>query len=43
VALTAFAQPSDRTKALRAGFQSHVAKPVEARELVTTIGTLLSQ
>jgi PAS domain S-box-containing protein len=43
VALTAFAQPSDRTKALRAGFQSHVAKPVEARELVTTIGTLVAE
>jgi CheY-like chemotaxis protein len=43
VALTAFAQPSDRTKAISAGFQSHVAKPVEARELVTTIGTLVAE
>ncbi|HEX7686262.1 MAG TPA: ATP-binding protein, partial [Burkholderiaceae bacterium] len=29
VALTAFARPEDRTRALLAGFQSHVAKPVD--------------
>ena len=33
VALTAFARSEDRTRALRAGYQAHVAKPVEPGEL----------
>ena len=37
VALTAFARSEDRTRALRAGFVAHVAKPVEPSELVATI------
>ena len=37
VALTAFARPEDRDKALNAGFQSHVAKPVEQGELLAAI------
>ncbi|MDZ4077400.1 MULTISPECIES: PAS domain S-box protein [Hydrocarboniphaga] len=40
VALTAFARSEDRTKALRAGFIAHVAKPVEPSELVATIATV---
>ena len=32
-ALTAFARAEDRTRALRAGYQTHVAKPVEPTEL----------
>jgi CheY-like chemotaxis protein len=43
IALTAFAQPSDRALAIGAGFQRHVTKPVEARELVTSIAELISQ
>ena len=37
VALTAFARSEDRTHALRAGFNAHVAKPVEPFELVATV------
>ena len=37
VALTAFARSEDRTRALRAGFVAHVAKPVEPSELLATI------
>jgi len=37
VALTAFARSEDRTRALRAGFQVHVSKPVEPPELVATV------
>lgn len=40
IALTAFARSEERTRALRAGFQSHIAKPVEAAELVATISSL---
>jgi PAS domain S-box-containing protein len=40
IALTAHASSDDRTKALRAGFQAHIAKPVEPNELVATIASL---
>ena len=39
-ALTAFAHSEDRRRALVAGFQSHIAKPVEAAELVTVVASL---
>lgn len=35
--------PADRTRALQAGFQDHVAKPVEARQLVTIVTTLAAK
>jgi PAS domain S-box-containing protein len=41
VALTAFARSTDRTRALLAGYQVHVAKPVEPQELVVTIASLV--
>ncbi|WP_394836414.1 PAS domain S-box protein [Pendulispora rubella] len=40
IALTAHASSQDRMKALRAGFQSHIAKPVDPRELVASIASL---
>ena len=40
VALTAFARSEDRTRAMLAGFQLHLAKPIEPRELVVTVGSL---
>ena len=39
-ALTAYARVEDRTRALRAGFQMHVPKPVEPMELVTVVANL---
>jgi signal transduction histidine kinase len=39
-ALTAFARDDDRVNALRAGFQSHIAKPVDVNLLVTTVARL---
>jgi CheY-like chemotaxis protein len=39
-ALTAYARADDRMKALRAGFQIHLAKPIDPAELVTTIASL---
>jgi CheY-like chemotaxis protein len=39
-ALTAYARSDDRVRALRAGFQVHLAKPIDPAELVTTIATL---
>jgi signal transduction histidine kinase/DNA-binding response OmpR family regulator len=41
VALTAYARLEDRTRALRAGFNSHVAKPVEASELLAVLTSLV--
>jgi signal transduction histidine kinase/CheY-like chemotaxis protein len=40
VALTAFARSEDRMRALMAGYQVHIAKPLEAHELVVTIASL---
>ena len=40
VALTAFARIEDRVKALAAGYQMHVAKPVEPGELLTIVASL---
>jgi PAS domain S-box-containing protein len=40
VALTALARSEDRNRALRAGFQMHVAKPVDFAELITVVQNL---
>ena len=40
IALTAYARSEDRLKALKAGFQTHIAKPIEPDELVATIAVL---
>ena len=42
IALTAFATENDRKKTLSAGFQAHLAKPVEPGDLVRTIQTLIN-
>jgi PAS domain S-box-containing protein len=39
IALTAFARFDDRTRALAAGFNAHLPKPVEPAELVITVGS----
>lgn len=41
IAVTAYANPEDRVRALVAGFQSHVPKPVDANILAATIATLV--
>jgi PAS domain S-box-containing protein len=43
VALTAFARSEDRTRALRAGFVVHVAKPVEPSELIATVASVVGR
>lgn len=40
VALTAYARADDRLRALRAGYQMHVAKPIELAELVAIVASL---
>ena len=40
IALTAYARTQDRIRALAAGYNTHVAKPVEIRELVTVVKCL---
>jgi len=40
IALTAYARTEDRLRALRAGYQMHVPKPVDEEELTTVIAAL---
>ncbi|UQA62753.1 PAS domain S-box protein [Polyangium aurulentum] len=42
LALTAFARPEDKERALSAGYEAHLAKPVEPSELVATVAGLSS-
>ncbi|MDX2018879.1 MAG: ATP-binding protein [Deltaproteobacteria bacterium] len=42
IALTGYAQQSDRTRALNAGFAEHMSKPVDITALVTTLQNLLA-
>ena len=42
VALTAFARAEDRRRALMAGFQMHLPKPVEPAELLAVVFNLRS-
>ncbi len=43
IALTAFARSEDRTRAMIAGYQVHLSKPVEPRELVATVASLIGR
>jgi PAS domain S-box-containing protein len=40
IALTAFARSEDRTRAMMAGYQVHLSKPIEPEELVATVASL---
>jgi PAS domain S-box-containing protein len=40
VALTAFARAEDRIRSIQAGFQFHLAKPIEPAELMTVVASL---
>jgi CheY-like chemotaxis protein len=40
VALTAFTRTGDRERALAAGFDSHLSKPIEPKLLFATLRTL---
>jgi PAS domain S-box-containing protein len=40
IALTAFARPEDRLKALEAGFSTHISKPVEPAELIAAVASV---
>ena len=37
IALTAYTRAEDRSRSLAAGFQMHLAKPVDAEELINAI------
>jgi PAS domain S-box-containing protein len=41
IAVTAYARPEDRQRSLLAGYQAHIPKPLEARELIAAIASLL--
>jgi PAS domain S-box-containing protein len=43
VALTAYARVQDRLRALIAGYDTHVAKPLESGELVTVVASLVGR
>lgn len=40
-ALTAFARTEDRTRAMIAGYQIHIAKPIEPQELLAAVASLV--
>jgi signal transduction histidine kinase/FixJ family two-component response regulator len=40
VALTAFARAEDKERALKAGFNAHLAKPIEAAELLSLVASM---
>ncbi len=42
IALTAFARSEDRTRAMLAGYQVHMSKPIEPHELIATIKSIAS-
>jgi signal transduction histidine kinase/DNA-binding NarL/FixJ family response regulator len=41
IALTAFASVDDRERILKSGFQQHLAKPIQADELIYAVATVL--
>jgi CheY-like chemotaxis protein len=41
VAVTGYAQPSDRERSRAAGFDAHVAKPVDVPQLISILEHLL--
>ena len=43
IALTGFARPEDRQRALLAGFQMHIAKPIDQRELTAAVAMLVGR
>jgi CheY-like chemotaxis protein len=43
IALTGQSAPRDRLRALQAGFQMHVAKPVDGHELLVTVASVLGK
>ena len=43
VALTALARLEDRTRVLRAGFNNHIAKPVEPAELLAVLSSFTTR
>jgi PAS domain S-box-containing protein len=43
IALTAFARSEDRTRAMMAGYQVHLSKPVEPSELIATVASLVGR
>jgi CheY-like chemotaxis protein len=40
VAVTAYASPQDRLRALQVGYQNHVSKPVDPQELAVVVASL---
>lgn len=43
IALTAYASPDDRAQALAAGFQMHLAKPIEPETLISSIASAVGR
>jgi CheY-like chemotaxis protein len=42
-AVSAFARPEDRTRALRAGYQMHLSKPFDPTELTAVVASLATR
>ena len=42
-ALTALVRAEDRKRAMLAGFQAHISKPVDVGELIAVVATLMGR
>jgi CheY-like chemotaxis protein len=40
ISLTAFARKEDRARSLEAGFQAHLAKPVQPQAIITAVAVI---
>jgi CheY-like chemotaxis protein len=40
ISLTAFARKEDRARSLEAGFQAHLAKPVQPQAIITVVAVV---
>jgi PAS domain S-box-containing protein len=43
IAMTAFARSEDRTRAMMAGYQVHMSKPIDPQELLATVASLMGR
>jgi signal transduction histidine kinase/ActR/RegA family two-component response regulator len=43
IALTAYARPEDRLRALRAGYKMHISKPIERAELIVVVASIVDR
>lgn len=43
IALTAYARPEDQERAIAAGYQKHLSKPIEPAELAAAVASIIER